>query len=64
MEFVSQGRIGQDTLTAMIRQDELPPTRSRRRSYYNVYGPDVHGKLNYPAGTLIYLFFVCVHIFT
>jgi hypothetical protein len=47
---VLQGRIGQDTLTVMIRQDELPPTRSRRRSYYATYGPDVHGKLNYPSG--------------
>ncbi|KIJ64454.1 hypothetical protein HYDPIDRAFT_175437 [Hydnomerulius pinastri MD-312] len=43
------GVIGQDTLSAMIRQDEMAPTRSRRRSYYyNIYGADTTGKLNYP----------------
>ncbi|KAF8840739.1 hypothetical protein BDN67DRAFT_968036 [Paxillus ammoniavirescens] len=43
------GAIGQDTLSAMIRQDEMAPTRSRRRSYYySIYGADTTGKLNYP----------------
>ncbi|KAF9242591.1 hypothetical protein BU15DRAFT_86781 [Melanogaster broomeanus] len=43
------GSIGQDTLSAMIRQDEMAPTRSRRRSYYySIYGADTTGKLNYP----------------
>jgi hypothetical protein len=35
----------------MIRQDEMAPTRSRRRSYYySIYGADTTGKLNYPLG--------------
>ncbi|KAL4073230.1 hypothetical protein V8B97DRAFT_2023022 [Scleroderma yunnanense] len=43
------GAIGQDTLSAMIRQDEMAPTRSRRRSYYyGLYGADTTGKLGYP----------------
>ncbi|KAF8555227.1 hypothetical protein OG21DRAFT_928362 [Imleria badia] len=43
------GAIGQDTLSAMIRQDEMAPTRSRRRSYYySIYGIDVNGKLDFP----------------
>ncbi|KAF9220958.1 hypothetical protein BS17DRAFT_786268 [Gyrodon lividus] len=43
------GAIGQDTLSAMIRQDEMAPTRSRRRSYYySIYGADTTGKLSYP----------------
>lgn len=46
-----QGAIGQDTLSAMIRQDEMAPTRSRRRSYYySIYGIDVNGKLDFPIG--------------
>lgn len=46
-----QGTIGQDTLSAMIRQDEMAPTRSRRRSYYySIYGADVNGKLDFPIG--------------
>ncbi|KAI6151368.1 hypothetical protein EDD17DRAFT_1780239 [Pisolithus thermaeus] len=45
----SAGTIGQDTLSTMIRQDEMTPTRSRRRSYYyNMYNNDVQAKLNYP----------------
>lgn len=43
------GTIGQDTLSTMIRQDEMTPIRSRRRSYYyNIYNNDVQAKLNYP----------------
>lgn len=35
----------------MIRQDEMAPTRSRRRSYYySIYGADVNGKLDFPIG--------------
>lgn len=44
------GTIGQDTLSTMIRQDEMTPIRSRRRSYYyNMYNHDVQAKLNYPV---------------
>ncbi|KAF8133652.1 hypothetical protein EV363DRAFT_927496 [Boletus edulis] len=47
------GAIGQDTLSAMIRQDEMAPTRSRRRSYYySIYGADVNGKLDFPIECL------------
>ncbi|KAG6336050.1 hypothetical protein ID866_3023 [Astraeus odoratus] len=47
------GTIGQDTLSSMIRQDEMSPTRSRRRSYYyNMYSADTTGKLTYPADFL------------
>ncbi|KAH7885344.1 hypothetical protein F5I97DRAFT_1884682 [Phlebopus sp. FC_14] len=43
------GAIGQDTLSAMIRQDEMAPARSRRRTYYySIYGADTTGKLHYP----------------
>lgn len=44
------GRIGQDTLSAMIRQDETA-TRSSRRRFYDVYTSpgDLLGKLRYPA---------------
>jgi len=46
-----QGIIGQDTLSSMIRQDEMAPTRSRRRSlYFSYFGPDTTGKLGYPTG--------------
>lgn len=35
----------------MIRQDEMAPTRSRRRSfYYSFYGADTTAKLGYPVG--------------
>jgi hypothetical protein len=46
-----QGRIGQDTLSAMIRQDETA-TRSSRRRFYDVYTSqgDLMGKLRYPVG--------------
>ena len=46
-----QGRIGQDTLSAMIRQDETA-TRSPRRRFYDVYMSqcDLQGNLRYPAG--------------
>ena len=49
-----QGRIGQDTLSAMIRQDETA-TRSSRRRFYDVYTSqgDLLGKLRYPAGELV-----------
>jgi hypothetical protein len=48
---VVQGIIGQDTLSFMIRQDEMAPARSRRRSiYFNYYGSDTTGKLGYPQG--------------
>lgn len=52
-----QGRIGQDTLSAMIRQDETT-TRSSRRRFYDVYTSqgDLLGKLRYPAGG-----FFCSH---
>ncbi|KAN0087454.1 hypothetical protein V8E55_006075 [Tylopilus felleus] len=47
------GAIGQDTLSAMIRQDEMAPARSRRRSYYySIYGADVNGKLDFPIESL------------
>jgi hypothetical protein len=37
----------------MIRQDEMAPTRSRRRSYYySIYGADVNGKLDFPIESL------------
>jgi len=51
--FLLQGRIGQDTLSAMIRQDETT-TRSSRRRFYDVYTTqgDLLGKLRYPAGEL------------
>lgn len=46
-----QGIIGQDTLSSMIRQDEMAPTRSRRRSFYfSYFGSDTTGKLGYPTG--------------
>ncbi|KAI0947141.1 hypothetical protein AcV7_009642 [Taiwanofungus camphoratus] len=43
------GPIGQDTLTTMIRKDELAP--SRRRRFYDMYASysDSIGKLTYPA---------------
>jgi len=49
-----QGRIGQDTLSAMIRQDETA-TRSSRRRFYDVYTSqgDLLGKLRYPAGEFV-----------
>lgn len=35
----------------MIRQDEMAPTRSRRRSYYySIYSADANGKLDFPLG--------------
>ncbi|KAG1785964.1 uncharacterized protein HD556DRAFT_1434905 [Suillus plorans] len=44
------GIIGQDTLSSMIRQDEMAPTRSRRRSFYfSYFGSDTTGKLGYPT---------------
>ncbi|KAI5986146.1 hypothetical protein EDD15DRAFT_2389952 [Pisolithus albus] len=45
------GTIGQDTLSTMIRQDEMTPIRSRRRSYYysSMYNHDAQAKLNYPS---------------
>ncbi|KAI6044807.1 hypothetical protein EDC04DRAFT_2932465 [Pisolithus marmoratus] len=43
------GAIGQDTLSVMIRQDEMAPIRSRRRSYFYMYNNDIQAKLNYPA---------------
>ncbi|KAH7913399.1 hypothetical protein BJ138DRAFT_1081602 [Hygrophoropsis aurantiaca] len=47
------GTIGQDTLTAMIRQDELSPARALRRSlYYSYYSNDSSGKLQYPSDAL------------
>ncbi|EGN92146.1 hypothetical protein SERLA73DRAFT_173118 [Serpula lacrymans var. lacrymans S7.3] len=50
-EYPELGRIGQDTLSTMIRQDELAPNRSRgRRSFYNYpYYADHAGKLQYPS---------------
>lgn len=52
LEFiVVQGIIGQDTLSTMIRQDEMAPARSRRRTvYFSYFGPDTTGKLGYPLG--------------
>ncbi|OJA08806.1 hypothetical protein AZE42_01301 [Rhizopogon vesiculosus] len=47
------GIIGQDTLSTMIRQDEMAPTRSRRRSlYFSYFGPDTNGKLGYPLDSV------------
>ncbi|PSR74795.1 hypothetical protein PHLCEN_2v9509 [Hermanssonia centrifuga] len=47
------GHIGQDTLSTMIRKDELAPTRGRRR-FYDAYASyhDTQGKLTYPADNL------------
>lgn len=45
-----QGTIGQDTLSAMIRKDEMIPTRRRRyQELYTNYHDSI-GKLPYPAG--------------
>ena len=54
IHLLSQGRIGQDTLSAMIRQDETS-TRSSRRRFYDVYTSqgDLLGKLRYPAGEFV-----------
>lgn len=56
--LLSQGQIGQDTLTMMIRKEELAP--SRRRRYYSLYTPysENLGKLTYPAG-MFYTFSIC-----
>ncbi|EIW80954.1 hypothetical protein CONPUDRAFT_137081 [Coniophora puteana RWD-64-598 SS2] len=54
-EVYDLGPIGQDTLTYMIRQDEMGPSRHRRRSSYNYTGtyiPDGSGKLQYPSDYL------------
>ena len=50
----------------MIRQDEMAPTRSRRRSYYySIYGADVNGKLDFPAGGCSApLQTDCIHVFS
>ena len=47
----SQGHVGQDTLSVMIRKDELGPSRGRRRFYdpFATY-QDTTGKLTYPPG--------------
>ena len=46
-----QGYVGQDSLSTMIRKDELGPTRNRRR-FYDAYASyqDTTGKLTYPVG--------------
>ncbi|TFK40782.1 hypothetical protein BDQ12DRAFT_770762 [Crucibulum laeve] len=44
------GSITQESLSAMIRQDEVTPVRSRRRIYYHAYGDT--GKLHYPHDPL------------
>ena len=46
-----QGPVGQDSLSTMIRKDELGPARTRRR-FYDVHASyqDTTGKLTYPAG--------------
>ncbi|KAF9013286.1 hypothetical protein BDQ17DRAFT_1343128 [Cyathus striatus] len=41
------GHITQETLTTMIRHDEVSPIRSRRRSYY-YQAIDFSGKIHYP----------------
>lgn len=52
--FGEQGSITQESLTTMIRQDEITPVRSRRRMHY-LYGPfgDSSGKMQYPHGQLL-----------
>ncbi|KAJ3536966.1 hypothetical protein NM688_g6761 [Phlebia brevispora] len=47
------GIIGQDTLSSMIRKDELAPTRSRRR-FYETYANyhESQGRLSYPHDTV------------
>ncbi|KAG2010178.1 hypothetical protein CC2G_013021 [Coprinopsis cinerea AmutBmut pab1-1] len=45
------GDISQESLTNMIRQDELAPTRARRRWFYTFAYPDF-GKANYPHDAL------------
>ncbi|GJE98319.1 hypothetical protein PsYK624_145460 [Phanerochaete sordida] len=49
------GRIGQDTLSMMIRKDELGPTRGRRRIYdvYPNFEDPAGGKLTYPAENMM-----------
>ena len=51
---VSQGQVGQDTLSAMIRKDEL--AHARRRRFYDMFSSyhdnDNVGKLTYPAGEI------------
>ena len=48
---VSQGHVGQDALTTMIRKDELAPSARRRRLYdmYTTYSDNML-KLTYPSG--------------
>ncbi|KDQ62290.1 hypothetical protein JAAARDRAFT_30185 [Jaapia argillacea MUCL 33604] len=46
------GRVGQETLTAMIQFDEQAPTRSGRRRYQLYNYADVSGRLHYPADPL------------
>ncbi|KAH9480433.1 hypothetical protein JR316_0007033 [Psilocybe cubensis] len=50
--IVDLGAITQESLTAMIRHDEITPVRSRRRIFYN-YGPSgTEAKLRYPQDPL------------
>lgn len=46
-----QGHVGQDTLTTMIRKDELAPSARRRRLYdmYATYADNL-GKSTCPGG--------------
>ncbi|KAF9463035.1 hypothetical protein BDZ94DRAFT_648521 [Collybia nuda] len=50
---VDLGSITQESLTTMIRHDEITPVRSRRRTHY-LYGPftDSSGKMQYPHDPL------------
>ncbi|OSX59849.1 hypothetical protein POSPLADRAFT_1075353 [Postia placenta MAD-698-R-SB12] len=55
------GPIGQDTLSTMIRKDELAP--SRRRRFYDMYSSynDTMGKLPYPVDYMIVSRFIRIH---
>lgn len=45
-----QGDITQESLTTMIRNDEITPIRSRRRIHYTYNTTEASGKYRYPHG--------------
>jgi len=54
------GEISQESLTAMIRQDEAVPVRSRRRIMYSYSLSESTGRLHYPHGQFCRLLFFLV----
>ena len=50
MDNFDQGGITQESLSFMIRQDEVAPVRSRRRMMYSYRTSEMSGKLRYPHG--------------